>query len=857
MKHPTCLAILMLFCLLLGGSPLRAQPPSHDPQAAAHRARAAKLEAKPDYQGAIQEYHRAYALDKNIRLKDAALDLECIGINHVQLNQYDPQSLTFFRQALAIRRQVKDRQGEAATLDRLGVVDNNLARYDTDPRRKEAIACFLKAMTLAPGELSYVLHLAFVYTLTGDYPNTMALLQTRLRLFPAPDDQKQLQIALADMHFHQAESLAAERLYAQAITHYDVALALDTELRPTDVFFDWMGEGYAYDALYEYDHAIGAYLLAQSNAQAEHNKRAEAGACSRIAEVYEYLGNQTKSRQYFQQAYDADLEVLAGLSKSDLVAKSSLLSNLGTLADKLGDNNKALNYLFQALVVSHETRDYNVQISALTSLSGIMSHSASEVRALDYIAQALPVARSLGDNVGEVTVLSNTGVIYDRIGQYAKATTYYRQALDRAQYTKNVELEANVLDHQALTYEHLGDYSQALSDYQKALRIETQFKQTNQQAATLGHMMRVCKVTRKSGLAVLYGKQAVNTYQTIRASLLTLDKETQKDYAASVQHTYRDLADLLIGQGRLPEAEAVLALLKDAEFRQFNGADRAIAALPAAPVPLTTDEAQWQADYAALGGTLESLNQQATALARIDPRTPAQETEYRALTAKLDKADANFQTFLDQLAKHFTDAAKGNAATLAAAQNPKLMNALARFAKDGTRVAAVYTVEADSQYAVILVTPNGSRPGATTIKAADLNKKIEAFRQALTDPRLDPRPLGQELYKILVGPIEKDLTAYDPQVVMWSLDGQIRYLPVAALYDGKRYLVERWQNTLFDPASLSDLDQPRTDWRHAQALGLGTSKEHHVKTATKDDDFPALPHVPEELEGIIHDPKQA
>ena len=37
--------------------------------------------------------------------------------------------------------------------------------------------------------------------------------------------------------------------------------------------------------------------------------------------------------------------------------------------------------------------------------------------------------------------------------------------------------------------------------------------------------------------------------------------------------------------------------------------------------------------------------------------------------------------------------------------------------------------------------------------------------------------------------------------LLWSLDGVMRYLPMAALYDGHRYMVERFNNVLFTPES--------------------------------------------------------
>jgi CHAT domain-containing protein len=64
---------------------------------------------------------------------------------------------------------------------------------------------------------------------------------------------------------------------------------------------------------------------------------------------------------------------------------------------------------------------------------------------------------------------------------------------------------------------------------------------------------------------------------------------------------------------------------------------------------------------------------------------------------------------------------------------------------------------------------------------------------------------------------------------------------MAALYDGERYLVERFCNVVFTAASQSRLKDPVShDWR---GLGLGVSLAH--------EGFQPLPNVPNELSGII------
>ena len=116
------------------------------------------------------------------------------------------------------------------------------------------------------------------------------------------------------------------------------------------------------------------------------------------------------------------------------------------------------------------------------------------------------------------------------------------------------------------------------------------------------------------------------------------------------------------------------------------------------------------------------------------------------------------------------------------------------------------------------------------------------------NPKSDPVPQAQELYKILVGPAAQDIAGAKAVTLMWSLDEVLRYLPMAALHDGHQYLVEKYRNTVFTPASVAELTS-RPNIKTWQGLGMGVSKSYGQ--------FPALPAVPEELHRVIREANEA
>src|SRR5205085_5224270 len=233
-------------------------------------------------------------------------------------------------------------------------------------------------------------------------------------------------------------------------------------------------------------------------------------------------------------------------------------------------------------------------------------------------------------------------------------------------------------------------------------------------------------------------------------------------------------------------------------------------------------------------------------------RTAAEEQQLDQLEDQLATATDHFQKFLEQLKVQLgTTTAQG--ARVGEVKDALGMQKTLRDLGDGA--VLLYTLVGADKYRVMLVTPDTEQAYENPIKGADLARKVLAFREALQNPRSDPAPLARELYNVLVGPkLARDLKQAKAQTLMWSLDGVLRYLPVAALQDEQqKYLVETYRNVIFTPASRDRLKDPVA--AHWRGLGLGVSKGKDVMMAdaSRQLGFNALPGVPQELRSIIRD----
>ncbi|MGH9879786.1 MAG: tetratricopeptide repeat protein, partial [Pyrinomonadaceae bacterium] len=420
---------------------------------------------------------------------------------------------------------------------------------------------------------------------------------------------------------------------------------------------------------------------------------------------------------------------------------------------------------------------------------------------------ALPIQRAVGDREGEATTLNNIGRVYWSLGEKQKAREYYNQALPiwRAVGGRGGE------------------------------------------ATTLNNLMFLWQDSN-ARVAVFYGKQSVNVYQQMRGNITELEKKFQRSFLLSVEDTYRTLADLLIAQGRLPEAQQVLNLFKDQQFFDFNRNMQT----PASRLTLTPHEALIAELYEQTTKRVEVVAQQLDELKRRIGERQAnvdEAAQRQQLEAQLKSASGEFLALLKQAETEFSQPPSEKDRVGEIADTRKLQTALRELKEQtGQNAVAIYTLVGADNYRTLVITPNNITAALQPVKSAVLDEKAVQLWALLQSVRYDPAPLAQELYTTVFKPLESQLPKYT-STILWSLDGSLRYLPMAALHDGKQYLIERYNHVVFtraDSERLLRAVSPR--WT---GLGLGSSQAHTVELLGDKISFNALPGVNEELRIIF------
>jgi CHAT domain-containing protein len=702
-----------------------------------------------------------------------------------------PQAVEKAQQALALWRALSDRYWQTKTLHLIGIF------YSGSSKNDQAIESYNQALGVArevkdrAGEANALYELGFQHIQIARYEKAIEYLEQALTIY-----------------------LEVKERAGEAYTLYRL--------------------GYAHNWLSRYEQAIEYMEQSLAITRELKDRQWETDALNGLGNFNNRLSRYEKGIEYNEQA----LKIARELKYQ--FGQASALNNLGSANSRLGRYEKAIEYLEQALAFSREIKNRRGEAAALSALGNQYLLTDRYEKAIEFYNQGLVIQREIRDRQGEVRTLGNLGLAYASLNRQEKAIEYYRQTLGIARQVRARIVEGSTLSNLGVSYRELGRLEEATRAHEQALLIAREVKAKNKEAAALEGLMLDWKVGKQPRLAIYYGKQAVNIYQEIRGNIQGLDRELQQSFIQSNEGTYRQLADLLIGEGRLPEAEQVIRMLKEEEYFEFIRRDQGNSP-KTAKAALTPEEQALEKRYREIADRIAELGSERGTLIDKKTRTPEEEQRLAKLDADLVVAGTAFQNFLSHLESELGTAAESGSKVYAMRESQGLMEDLRELGKG---VVALYTLVGEDKYRVILTTADFQKGYEYPIKSADLNRKVLEFREVLQNPKYDPLPLAQELYKILVGPLAKDLQSAKAQVLMWSLDGVLRYLPIAALHDGKQYLVEQYRNTVFTPASQSRLlSEPGRKWT---ALGLGVSKAQSER-------IPALPGVVEEMRGIIRE----
>jgi CHAT domain-containing protein/tetratricopeptide (TPR) repeat protein len=774
-----------------------------------------------------------------------------------QLQNGDPnRALDLFRQAIAAFRKSGDIFSEARTFNLIG--DANLLKKDA----KAAIASYeqslqviqdllLKAGNLPPENLQVVRqeevvvlqNLAYTLNLVNDVPRAIAMYELATAKAEAVNLGNRQVAILNSLGYIYIESGNPSK----GLELSQKALNINQSLaNPNNSLVILINIGYAYRQLGRSDQALDFYRQAEKIAQADKNISVLSSIFNNIATIYLSQGKYAQALE----SYKSSLKLAEEASEFRKAAITG--SNIGSVYKAIGQYDRALEYYQKALQEVKRLGDRQSESVFLNNIGSIYNDKGQVQRSLDYYQQAYKIHLELKDLPAQAKTLNNIALAHSELRQHAQALETYSQVLALLKKANNLSTEAIALGNIGGIYVNLKRYPEAINLYQQAATIHQQLGERAGESVVLSQLGRLFASTNQPELAILFYKQSVNLREQLRKELRSLSQAEQKIFTGKVAQTYRELADILLKQNRVLEAQQVLDLLKVQELDDYLKNVRGNAKT-ATGISLLDPERRFLSDYNAIQNRMIQSSQEAIEILKITPesRTTAQSQKLQELIQIQERSSQQLNTYIQNPAvvsilQQVTGAGSGE---VNLQQFASLQNNLQELSQ---KSAILYPLILEDRLELILVPAKGDVIRRTVnVKREAINQLIVNFRSEVRDPSsLDVLDSSQQLYQWLIAPIAADLQKAGVETIIYAPDGQLRYLPIAALHDGKQWLVERYAINTITAASLTKLSDRRSNQPLRVLAGAFITGRYIFEVNGEIFNFAGLPFAGKEIENL-------
>ncbi len=530
-----------------------------------------------------------------------------------------------------------------------------------------------------------------------------------------------------------------------------------------------------------------------------------------------------QAQQYYEQASDREGSI------GSQINQAYALQTLGYYR-RARQQLEALNQTLESLPNS------SLKVSALRTLGAALKTMGASQKSQAVLLQGLEIARTLKAQTELYPILLRLGQLAEADRKLEAAGQYFQQA-EQATANPLEQLQAR------------------LARLQLLLAVESTGP-VDPQAIALASQIRQQLVELPASRASLYGainlvgqlNQRKNTNPILPVADLTQLMEQSIQAAQRLQDVPAEAyAFYQLGQ-----------LYKRAQ--QWSAAQTAIAnALTLARQVQADDiivQAAWQ-----LGQIERRNNRPQAAIAYYTEAVNTLKAMRGDLLTINPDIQFSFQNSVEPMYREFvdlilTDQSQPNALTTARSLIESLqVTELDNFFREACldKVQEIDTVDPNAtviypmilpdRISVIVATAGQPLRSYTTAKPqAEVEKTLNDFFQTL-NPVADSqrnRRLGTQLYSWLIQPAEQDQALAKTKTLVFVLDSRLRKIPMAALYDGEKYLIEKYAVTLSPGMQLMEANPLSSNQIRAFVGGISESRHG----------FTALPEVATEVKAI-------
>jgi len=551
----------------------------------------------------------------------------------------------------------------------------------------------------------------------------------------------------------------------------------------------------------DFDQAVSSWTEASQLFESEGMVKEQCKALIKISQAYQSIGHYNKAVQTLEAAL-----ILAEKSENKTLV-ATVLGNLGNVYIAIGPEDESYRYLNEGLTMAGDLGDSNLSAVILNNLGNLLTLQERYKEAIGAYSKSALLANKTGNYSLATIALTNAAMASIQEGQYEETKVLLDRAWDNIQGLDNSQEKAYSLINIGLAYGSLRQHLRDPNDL-------------------------ILHLASNSLYAAVSISETIDNRRTASYAWGYLGKlyEDEQKYQEALQLTRE--AIFAAQQVNAPESLYRWHWQAGRLLTRLDRVDEAIPAYRHAVLNVQSIRQEFSSCYGrAQSSFRESAGSLYLELVDLLLQRAATERELKVYEAYLLEAREAVEVLKAyELREYFGDDCV-DAARIG----------ITRLDIVSQTAVVVYPILLPDRTEILVSLPTGMRRFSVDVGSESLAREVREFRHKLEKRTTrEYLPHAQKLYDWLIRPIEPDLANLTIDTLVFVPDGPLRTIPMAALHDGKHFLINKYALAITPALNLTDPRPIERANMRVLAVGLTESVQG----------FPPLPFVSEELQTI-------
>ncbi|HZW26700.1 MAG TPA: CHAT domain-containing protein [Gallionella sp.] len=504
----------------------------------------------------------------------------------------------------------------------------------------------------------------------------------------------------------------------------------------------------------------------------------------------------------------------------------------------LGFYGKAIDALREASVLSQGNQQTEALV--LNAMGNVFQLAGMLTEARSYLERSISLAQGADREDIHAAALNNLGNLDMVEQQYAAALANYEASTRLAIKTSNALLQAQALINGARAAEQTGNTEKLASLLGEAITVSRGLNDSSDKANDLiaiGQLYALSGGTAGTATAYAAFTQALSISekvsdlraQSYAQGYLGQLYEKERRYGDALELTRR--AIFIAEELNAPEMLYRWYWQKGRLHKAQNKQDEAIAAYRQAVTNLQSIRNDLSQNYASGQSSFRKVfSPLYFELADLLLQRASGAGENEVESYLNEARDTVEQSKTAELQDYFQDSCVTSTQSRIVQGN-----------QFGEHTAIVYPILLQDRMELLVTLPRGIKQFRVPLSSRVITEEIRVFRTKLEKRTTrEYIPHAQKLYTWIIKPFEAELAAQQVDTLVFIPDGPLRTIPMSALHDGNKYLIESYSLATTPGLTLTDPHSFQNNNVRVLLNGLTESVQG----------FSSLPNVNSELTAI-------